>query len=152
MEKAAHNDAAGAALPLQNYTRHDMGIEQDSAQFMELVPVAFARLRHDLERYNPTKPAIAYALVGETHSAILHGWRQYPPATQAILLAALLEETTGLLHQQQVRIARVAPTNGYMYGQQDEAIKLETQADITMEEIHRIEAELRVLEAGEALQ
>jgi hypothetical protein len=152
MVKAVDNGAAGAALPLPNYAKHRIVTERDSAQIIELVPIAFARLRHDLDKYNPTKPAIAYALVGETHLAILHGWRQYPPATQAALLAALLEEVTGLLHQLQVRIARVAPTHGYMYGQQDEAIKLETQTDIALEEIHRIEAELRALEIGEALQ
>ena len=49
MVKAVDNGAAGAALPLQNYAPHDTGVEPDWAQFMELVPVAFARLRRDLE-------------------------------------------------------------------------------------------------------
>jgi hypothetical protein len=152
MVKAVDNGAAGAALPLQNYAPHDIGVEPEWAQFMDLVPVAFARLRRDLEAYNPTKPAIAYALVGETHSAILHGWREYSSEIQAALLTALLEEASGFLHQLQARIARVVPTNSYMFGQQEDAMMLEAQVDITLEEIHRIEAELRMLKTGEALQ
>ena len=162
MVKAADNGTASAALPLPSYASHnmaahdlaahDLAAEHDAAQIMELVTTAFTRLRRDLETYHPNKPALAYALAGETHAVMLQRWRQYPPPAQAALLTAFMDEVSGLLHQLQARIARVAPTNSYMYGLQDEAIKLETQADITLEEIHRIEAELRVLETGEPLQ
>lgn len=152
MVKAVDNGAASAALPLPNYASHDMAAERDTAQIMELVASAFTRLRRDLDTYHPNKPALAYALAGETHTVMLQRWRQYPLADQAALLTAFLDEASGLLHQLQARIARVAPTNGYMYGLQDEAIKLETQADVTLEEIRRIEADLRALETGEALQ
>jgi hypothetical protein len=67
-------------------------------------------------------------------------------------LAALLEEASGLLRQFQAQLARIVPANGYMYGLQDEAIKLEAQTDIALEEIRRIEAALSALEAGGALQ
>jgi hypothetical protein len=152
MVKAVDNGAAGAAVPLPNYTKRDLVAEDDGIQISELAAAAFTRLRRDLEAYDPTKPAIAYALAGETHAAILHTWREYPSGAQTALLTALLEEASGLLQQIQARAARVAPTNGYMYGQQEEAMKLEAQADITVEEIHRIEAELGVLGTGEALQ
>jgi len=152
MVKAIDNGAANAAPPISNYAGHDMAAERDAVQIIELVATAFARLQRDLDTYHPNKPALAYALAGETHSVILQNWRKYPLAAQSTLLSAFLDETSGLLHQLQARIARVAPSNGYMYGLQDEAIKLETQADITLEEIRRIEAELRVLETGEALQ
>ena len=152
MVKAVDNSAASAAQPLPHYAGHDMAAERDETQITEQVATAFARFRRDLDTYHPNKPALAYALAGETHTVILQTWRQYPPAAQAALLTAFLDETSSLLHQLQTRIARVAPTNGYMYGLQDEAIKLETQADVTLEEIHRIEAELRVLETGKPLQ
>lgn len=152
MVKAVDNGAVSAAMPLPNYTGRDMAAEHDVAQIMELVATAFARLRRDLETYHPNKPGLAYALAGETHAAMLQKWRQYPPAAQSALLSAFLEEATGLLHQLQARLARVAPTNGYMYGLQDEAIRLETQADITLEEIRRIEAELRAFQGGNPLQ
>jgi hypothetical protein len=152
MVKAVDSGAASAAQPLPHYVRDDMADERDAPQIMEQVATAFARLRRDLDTYHPNKPALAYALAGETHTVMLQRWRQYPPPAQAALLTAFLDETSSLLHQLQARIARIAPSNGYMYGLQDEAIKLETQADITLEEIRRIEAELRLLETGEPLQ
>ena len=152
MVKAVDSGAASAAQPLPHYAGHEMAGERGMAEIVEQVATAFARLRRDLDTYHPNKPALAYALAGETHSVILQRWRQFSPSAQAALLTAFLDETSGLLHQLQARIARVAPSNGYMYGLQDEAIKLETQADITLEEIHRLEAELRLLETGEALQ
>jgi hypothetical protein len=152
MVKAADNGAASAAAPLPPYTGRDITADQDTAQIMELVALAFARLQRDLETYHPNKPALTYALAGESHAVMLQKWRQYPRAAQSALLTALLDEASGLLHQLQARIARVVPSNGYMFGLQDEAIRLETQADITLEEIRRIEAELRLLETGEALQ
>ncbi len=151
MVKAVDNGAASAALQIPNYAGHDMA-ERDATQIVEVVATAFARLRRDLDTYHPNKPALAYALAGETHAVILQKWRQYPQPAQSALLTAFLDETSGLLQQLQARIARVAPSNGYMYGLQEEAIKLEAQADITLEEIRRIEAELRVLETGEGLQ
>jgi hypothetical protein len=150
MVKAVDNGAASAALPLTNYPTVNM--VDASLHITELVATAFARLSRDLETYHPTKPAIAYALAEETHAVTLQRWRQYPPAAQTALLTALLEEASELLRQLQARIARIAPTNGYMYGLQDEAIKLEAQADVALEEIHRIEADLSALEAGGALQ
>ncbi len=152
MVKAVDSGADSGAQPLPHYAGHDMAAEHDTAQITEQVATAFARLRRDLDTYHPNKPALAYALAGETHTVTLQKWRQYPPPAQAALLTAFLDEASSLLHQLQARIARVAPSNGYMYGLQDEAIKLETQADITLEEIRRIEAELRLLETGESLQ
>ena len=152
MVKAVDNGAASAALPLANYSNDDMPDGQESLQITALVADAAELLRRDIEAYHPNKPAIAYALVGETHAVILQRWHQHPPAAQGALLTALLEEASGLLRQFQAQLARIVPANGYMYGLQDEAIKLEAQTDIALEEIRRIEAALSALEAGGALQ
>ena len=152
MVKAVDNGAASAAFPLTNYPNHDMSDGHEVLQITELVTGAVARLRRDLDTYHPNKPALAYALTGETHAVTLQKWSLYPLAAQEALLTALLEEAFTLLHQLQAHIARMVPTNGYMFGLQDEAIKLETQADITLEEIHRLEAALQGLKTGKALQ
>lgn len=152
MIKAVNKSAAGAALPLPDFTRPDTAAEQDSTQIAEIVTGTIERLHRDLETYHPSKPAIAFALAGETHKAMRQQWGPYPAEAQAALWAALLEATTALLHQFQTRSARIVPDNGYMYGLQDEAIKLEVQAEIILEEIHRIEAELRAFDIGEVLQ
>jgi hypothetical protein len=143
---------AASAVPLPDYGASDHAAEHDAAMITELVATAIARLNRDVSAYHQNKPAIAYALAGETHAAIMHQWRQYKPEAQIALLAALLDEATALLHQLQLLSARIVPSNGYMFGLQDEAMKLEAQADITLEEIHRIEAELRVLKANNTLQ
>jgi hypothetical protein len=152
MVKAVDNGAAGAALPAHEYASRDFGTGQISPQFAEIVSAAVTRLRRDLETYHPNKPALAFALAGETHDALLQRWGKYPPAAQTALLTALLDEATELLRQLQARIARIVPTNGYMFGLQDDAMKLEAQAEITMEEVRRIEAALDALDVGEVLQ
>jgi hypothetical protein len=152
MVKAVGNGAVRAAQPFSNYGSADIAAEMQSPQIAEMVAAALTRLRRDLETFHPNKPALAYALAGETHVAMLQRWRHHPPAAQTALLVAFLKETSELLRQLQARTARIGPTNGYMFGLQDEAIKLEVQADITLEEIRRIEADIHELELGEALQ
>ena len=151
MVEAVGNIAANTAFRSSTPAAHDAAADQESTQVAELVAAAIARMRRDMEKYHPNDPAIAYAFVGETHGAMTHQWRQYPADAQIALLAALQKEAVGLLHQLQAPCARIALTNGYMYGLQDEAIKLETQAEIAIEEIHRIEAELHALSARDAL-
>ena len=143
---------AGAPRSVPAYASRNTAPGLGAPLVAELVAAAIARLRGDLEMYRPSKPAIAYALAGETHAAMLQRWRQHSRAVQAALLAAFLTEASELMRQIHARIARIAPSHGYMFGLQDEAIKLEAQADITLEEIRRIEAELNALRAGEALQ
>ena len=75
-----------------------------------------------------------------------------PQTVQITLLAALLDEATTLLHQLQARIAQIPSNHGYMYGLQDEAIRLETQADIAPEGIRHIESDLNPLKTGLLLQ
>lgn len=149
MVKAAGNATHGAAPPTPTYPGPDMGA---GIQVADVVAAAAARFRRDLETYRPGNPALAYALTGETHTVMLHRWRQYPRAAQVEMLKALLEDAAAFRGHLQAQLARITPTNGFMFGQQDEAIKLETQADITMEEIQRIEAALRALEADDAPQ
>ena len=138
-------------LHTQNHPGRNMAAESDTPPVLDLVDAALARFRHDLEMYQPTGPAIVYAMARETHLATLQRWRQYPPASQSVLLKALLKAAAGLLREFRARHARIAPTHGHMYGQQEEALKLETLADITVEEVRRIEAELSMLQTGEAL-
>lgn len=152
MVKAVNNGAAAATQAAPPYVSRGTMAELDASQVTELVSAAAALLRRDLEMCHPNKPAIAYALAGETHAAMLLKWRQHPPAVQATLLTALMEEATGLLRQLQARIARIVPAHGYMFGMQDEAMKLETQVEIAMEEIRRIDADLRGLKTQEVLQ
>jgi hypothetical protein len=83
---------------------------------------------------------------------MMQHWREYSTEAQMALLTALHEDATGLLRQLQADSARIVPANGIMFGLQDEAIKLEAQTDITLEEIRRIEAEQRALETGEPPQ
>jgi hypothetical protein len=152
MVKVVDKSAAGAALPLPDYSRPDAAAQHDSTQIEEIVAGAIERLHRDLDSYNPAKHAIAFALAGETHKAMQQQWSEYPFEAQAALWTALQEAATGLLQQLQARSARIVPANGFMYGLQDEAIKLEVQAEIILEEIHRTEAELRRLNIGEVLQ
>lgn len=119
------------------------------AAFAETAMMSFCR---DLERFHPNKPALAYALAGETHAALMQKWRLYAKPIQQALLTALRDDLSDLLRRLQSRLARVAPDHGYMFGLHEEAIKLETQADITLEEIRRLEAALHALELGTALQ
>jgi hypothetical protein len=150
MVKSANSNAAFSQL---NFAGHELlQPERQPPQIAEIATAASTRLRRDLETYHPNNPALAYALVGETHAATLQRWSQYTDETQAALLTIFLEQSTELLRQFQARLGRMVPSNGYMYGQQDEAIKLETQADIVLEEIRRIEAALQPLKVGEALQ
>jgi hypothetical protein len=149
---AISKSAAGAASLLSDYTRPDAADRRGSTQIAEIAASAIERLHRDLETYHPSKPAIAFAMAGETHKATRHQWCQYPHEAQTALWMALRDAATGLLQQLQTRSARIVPANGYMYGLQDEAIKLEVQAEITLEEIHRIEAALRALDPGETLQ
>jgi hypothetical protein len=153
MVKAIDNGTVNTAQALVSYGTQNIEREFDETEITKLAAGALERLRRDLESYHPTKPAIAYALAGETHKVTVRKWRQnHPPAVQSALLSALLDEAAVLLRQLQTQIAKIVPSNGYMFGMQDEAIKLETQADITLEEIHRLEADLRALDMGEVVQ
>jgi hypothetical protein len=152
MVKIADNSAVNLNPSLPNYARHEVATGYKSPPITEKAASAVTRLRRDLETYHPNRPALAYALAGETHQSTLQDWRQYPPETQAALLGAFLEGASELLRQLQAKLARMVPTNGYMYGLQDEAIKLETQADITLEEIRRMETALEALNTGRAVQ
>jgi hypothetical protein len=152
MVKSVDNGAAGAAQNLSQYASRDFEAGPVSPQFAEIISAAITRLRRDLDTYHPNKPALAFALAGETHDAMLQRWRRYPPAAQTALLTAYREEASELLRQLQARIARIVPTNGYMYGLQDEAMKLEAQAEIALEEVRRIETALHALDIGEVLQ
>ena len=118
----------------------------------ELAANAMARLRHDLDCYKPDKPFIAYALAGETHAIIIQEWRATHPAIFTKMLVALLDETVTLARSLQSETARFGPTNSFMYGLQDELIRLETQTDIVNEEIRRIEAEIRRQYRGQSVQ
>lgn len=153
----ARSVGSGAAFSQPNFPEHELRgtafqAEREPPQIAEIATAASARLRRDLETYHPNNPALAYALAGETHAVTLHRWSQYTDETQAALLSVFLEQSSELLRQLQARLGRMVPSNGYMYGQQDEAIKLETQADIVLEEIRRIEAALQACRLGEALQ
>ncbi|WP_297494345.1 hypothetical protein [Acidocella sp.] len=111
----------------------------------ELAGAAIMRFRGDLETCLPGKPALAYALADETHAAMLKRWRRYPQDIQEAILAAFLEETCELLHQIQARTELTVAHHGHMFGMQEEVVRLETQADITLEEVHRIERDLAAL-------
>jgi hypothetical protein len=152
MVKIADNRAASLTPPLPAYAGHEAATGYGSPPIADIAASALTRLRRDLETYHPNRPALSYALAGETHQVTLGDWRQYPPETQLALLAAFLDGASELLRQLQARLARMVPTNGYMYGLQDEAIKLETQADITLEEIRRIETALAALNTGASVQ
>ena len=152
MVKIADNCAVKLTPSLPAYTGDEIATGYGSPPIAEIAASALTRLRRDLETYHPNRPALSYALAGETHQGTLLKWRQYPPETQLALLAAFLDGASDLLHQLQARLARMVPTNGYMYGLQDEAIRLETQADITLEEIRRIETALQALSTGTAVQ
>lgn len=152
MVKIADNSAVNLNPSFPNYAGHEVATGYKSPLITEKAASAVTRLRRDLETYHPDRPALAYALAGETHQATLQGWRQYPPETQVALLAAFLDDASELLRQLQARLARMVPANGYMNGLEDEAIKLETQADIALEEIRRIETALEALNTGHALQ
>lgn len=153
MVKAAGTGPANATLPPPVFSGAEgMTGHEEEMRFAEAVAGAIGRLRRDLETFHPNRPAIAFALAGETHAVMMQQWRQYPAEMQIALLTALQEEATGLLHQLHALSARIAPSNGYMYGLQDDAIRLEAQAEIALEEIHRIEAELQAFGTGEILQ
>jgi alanine-alpha-ketoisovalerate/valine-pyruvate aminotransferase len=152
MVKTDDKIVASAAHPLPDYAREGAAVQHDSTPIKEAVASAIERLRRDLDSYHPSKHAIAFALAGETHKTTHHQWCQHAPEAQIALWLALQEAATGLLQQLQSRSARMVPDNGFMYGLQDEVLKLEVQAEITLEEIHRIEDELRALDVGETLQ
>jgi hypothetical protein len=137
---------------LPAYTEHEAATGYGSPPIAEIAASALTRLRRDLETYHPNRPALSYALAGESHQVTLVDWQQYPPETQLALLESFLDGASELLRQLQARLARMVPTNGYMYGLQDEAIKLEAQADITLEEIRRIETAVQALSTGGAVQ
>lgn len=151
MAKTTNHGVAAASAPVQSYADPNAADGAGSTQIAELAAAAIARLQRDIESYHPNNPAIAFALTGETHAAIRHKWSQYPPDVQTALWTALQEAATSLLHQFHEWNARLVPANGYMYGLQDEIMKIEAQAEIALEEIHRIEVELRVLIAGDVL-
>jgi hypothetical protein len=152
MVKIADNRAVSLSPSLPAYTGREVAAGYGSPPIKEIAAAALTRLRRDLETFHPNRPALSYALAGETHQVTLVDWRQYPTETQLALLEAFLDGASELLRQLQARLARMVPTNGYMFGLQDEAIKLETQADITLEEIRRIETALRALGTGAAVQ
>lgn len=119
---------------------------------VELASAAISRLRRDMDKYKPDRPAVVYALAGETHATIMQEWRGHEHGIFTALLNALLDETLSVAKGLQAEAARIAPMNGYMYGLQDEAIRLEALLDILHEEILRIEAELRRHHARQPLQ
>lgn len=147
-----NRDAAGAAVPSAAFASPDTAAEHGSLQVAELVAVAIERLRRDLDAYHPHSPAIDSAMVRETHASILRQWHQHPPAAQTALLTALQEDAIGLLRQLQLRSARLVLADSYIHGLQDEAVMLEALTAIMLEEIYRIAADLRRLNAAHTLQ
>ncbi len=152
MGKSADDTASSATFSFAGYVSGKLpGVPETAA--MAEIGTAVAKLRHDLDACHPNNPSLAYALAAETHAAMQHKWHHYPQETRAALLLAFLKEVSGVQHQLRTRIARIEPENGYMFGLQDEAMKLEAQAEILQEEINRAEADLQTLLAGdEALQ
>lgn len=111
---------------------------------------ALVRLRRDLDRFNAERPAVTYALVGETHKAIIEEWRNgTSPSAFLSLLRAFHAESLGLMRQYQRAAAISLPPNGFMFGVSDEMVGYETQADIMREEVTRLENEIKVM--GDAL-
>ncbi len=103
------------------------------------VSSAIARLRRDLDRLRLDRPAVAYALLGETHRAIMEDWRGAEGGGCSNGLAAWLEclreEAAGLMHQLHV----LSVSGGTP---EAERARLTMQADMALEEIRRIEGEI----------
>lgn len=110
------------------------------------VAQAIARLRGDVERFRADRPAVAYALLSETHQAIMGDWRaaggKVPADDLAHWLECLLEAATALMHR--LHVEAVSPPTAADSGAGERG-RLAAQADMVLEEVRRIEAELAVL-------
>ncbi len=147
MVKSADNTARNVSFPFSSHIGGRVSGASAAAPIAEIT-TAMTRLHRDLDACHPNNPSLAYALAAETHAAIRQKWSQYPQEAQAALLLAFLKEIAELQNQLQVRMTRLVPANGYMFGLQDEAMKLEAQTEILQEESSRAEADLQALLAG----
>jgi hypothetical protein len=101
---------------------------------------ALAKLRRDVERFRPALPGIAYALMGETHKAIMEDWREAGWAQADGCLETQLECLLGEVTRQMRRLHTASISDPA-----DDRARLQAQADMMLEEIRRIEAELSIL-------
>lgn len=115
-------------------------------QISQAVAWAVIKLRQDLDRFKPDKPAVIYALVDETHRAILTTWRGHEsfPMLAPRLLAGMREETARLMHHFREAANLGLPANGTTFGVAEAALFYETCADVLLEEMRRIDDDLRV--------
>jgi hypothetical protein len=106
----------------------------------DAVEIAVSRLRRDIERFKPDRPAVIYALIGETHKAIMEDWRESGDLAEH--MECLLEEMTALMRRLHAAAVSGYPANG---GGMADRVRLEIQADVALEEVRRIELELQAL-------
>ncbi len=136
--QAGATGAPPVALPFPDVTH---GGEPE--QPMPEVAAAVARLRADVDKLKPDNLEETYALLTETHQAIIKNWRGRPQC-QA-LLEALRRELIALVDEYHADAARALPVNGYMFGMSEDAMRCDTQADVMLDEARQLEAEAAAL-------
>ncbi|MDR3505610.1 MAG: hypothetical protein P4L52_05160 [Acidocella sp.] len=122
---------------------HHMAHGGQSTPPMPEVAAAMARLRADVDKIKPDHLDETYALLAETHRAIVDNWRGRPQCQE--MLEALRHELIVLVDEYHDCAERVLPVNGYMLGVAEDAIRYDTQADVMLDEVRQLEAEAAVL-------
>ena len=139
-----NKNQAGAAgvQPVAPPLSH-VAYDGEPARLMPEVAAAVARLRADVDKLKPDDLDETYALLTETHQAIIKNWRARPQC-QA-LLEALRRELIALVDEYHADAARALPVNGYMFGISEDAMRCDTQADVMLDEARQLEAEAAAL-------
>lgn len=115
----------------------------EAAQPMPEVAAAVARLRADVDRLKPDHLDETYALLTETHRSIIENWRARPQCQE--MLEVLRHELIALVDEYHDCAARALPVNGYMFGVSEDAMRCDTQADVMLDEVRRLETEAAAL-------
>ena len=137
------NQAGATGAPLVALPFPDVTHGGEPEQPMPEVAAAVARLRADVDKLKPDNLEETYALLTETHQAIIKNWRGRPQC-QA-LLEALRRELIALVDEYHADAARALPVNGYMFGMSEDAMRCDTQADVMLDEARQLEAEAAAL-------
>jgi hypothetical protein len=96
-----------------------------------------------VDKIKPDHLDETYALLAETHRAIIDDWRGHPQCQE--LLEALRHELIMLVDEYHDCAERVLPVNGYMFGVSEDAMRCDTQADVMLDEVRQLEAEAAAL-------
>jgi hypothetical protein len=117
----------------------NMAPGDDAARPMPEVAAAVAKLRADVDQLKPDHLGTIYALLAETHRAVIDNWRGHPQCQ--VFLAQLQYELAMVVNEYRDNASLARSIDGDLFNNPEEVIRSDAQADIMLEELRLFAAE-----------